>query len=101
MLCEDSYFLDIDLQKTLISNFNLTIKYCKSNKDKFNVPISASSDYLGFISGINWKPKSIIVNKTEEINKFEYFVNGVVEWKLLEAKIYAQPKKYNGFVFTK
>lgn len=97
----DSYFLDIDLEKTLVSNYYLGIKYVKDKSRQINIPISAYSSTTGFISGTNWKPVSIIANRTNDNNKFEYFVNGVVEWKLLGATIYSQLKEYKGIALTK
>lgn len=97
----DTYLLDIDLEKTLISKYDLGIKYGKDKEEQINIPISAYSSTTGFISGTNWKPVSIIVNRTNDNNKFEYFVAGVIEWKLMGATIYSQPKEYKGFVSTK
>jgi hypothetical protein len=97
----DSYLLDIDLEKTLVSKYGLGIKYGKDKQGQINIPISAYSSTTGFISGTNWKPVSIIVNRTNDNNKFEYFVDGVVEWKLLGATIYSQLKEYKGIALTK
>jgi hypothetical protein len=91
----------IDFEKTLISKYYLFIKYGKDKDGQTNIPISASSSTNGFISGTNWKPISISVNKTHDNNKFKYFVSGVIEWKLLGATIYSQLKEYNGMVITK
>ena len=97
----DSYLLDIDLEKTLISKYVLGIKYGKDKQGQTNVLISAYSSTSGFISGTNWKPISIIVNTTNDNNKFEYSIAGVVEWKLLGAPIYSQLKEYKGIALTK
>ena len=96
-----TYFIDINLEKTLVSKYDLSINYGKHNQGQLNIPISAYSSTTGFISGTNWKPISIIVNRTDDNNKFEYFVNGIVEWKLLGTTIYSQLKQYKGFVLTK
>lgn len=98
---KDSYSIDIDLDKSLFTKFDISIKYCKTNNNKLHVPISANSNITGLVSGVDWKVKSIILNKTEEINKFEYFVDGVVEWKLLGTRFYSQLKRYKGFAYTK
>jgi hypothetical protein len=97
----ESYLLDIDLEKTLIAKYDLGIKYGKDRQGQINVPISAYSSTNGFISGTNWKPISIIVNTTNDNNKFEYSVDGVVEWKLLGATIYSELKEYKGVAMTK
>jgi hypothetical protein len=98
---DESYLLDINLEKTLISKYELGIKYGKHKQGQINIPISAYSSTTGFISGTNWKPLSIIINRTDDNNKFEYFVDGVVEWKLLGATIYSQLKEYKGIALTK
>ena len=96
-----TYLLDVNLEKTLVSKYDLGIKYGKDRQGEMNIPISAYSSTTGFISGTNWKPVSIIVNRTSDNNKFEYFVDGVVEWKLLGATIYSQLKEYKGIALTK
>jgi hypothetical protein len=95
----ESFFLYIDLEKTLISKYNLGIKY---RKDKnMNIPMSAYSTTTGFISGTIWKPISIKVSKTDDNKKFEYSVDGIVGWKLLGATVYSQRKMYSGYAITK
>jgi hypothetical protein len=84
------------LEKTLIAKYILDIKYGKDKQGEINVPISAYASTNGFISGTIWKPTSIIVNTTNDNNKFEYFVDGVVEWRLLGATIYSELKEYKG-----
>jgi hypothetical protein len=97
----ESHLLNIELDKTLIAKYDLGIKYGKDRQGQINIPISAYSSTNGFISGINWKPISIIVNTTDDNNKFEYSVDGVMEWKLLGATIYSQLKEYKGIAMTK
>lgn len=97
----DSYILESVLEKTLVSTYYLGIKYCKDKQRQINIPVNSYSSTTGFISGTNWKPTSIIVNKTNDNNKFEYFVDGVVEWKILGLTIYSQPKEYKGIALTK
>lgn len=97
----DQYLLDIDLEKNLFSTYHLGIKYGKDKQGQILTPISANSHTTGFVSGTNWEPVSILVNKTDEYNKFEYSVTGVIEWKLLGATIYSQLKQYKGIAVTK
>ena len=92
--------LDIVLEKTLVSKYNFGLKYGKDHR-QLNVPISAYSSTSGFVSGTNWKPIAIVVNRTADNNKFEYFVDGVVEWKILGLTIYSQLKGYKGKAFAK
>ena len=92
----ESYLLKVVLKKTLLSKYSLQIKYGKAVAGYQNIPISASSTTEGFISGTNWRPISIIVRKIDDNKRFEYSVNGVVESKLLGAKIASQYKIYEG-----
>ena len=93
--------LNIDLEKTLVSKYYMGIIYGKSLEGDLNIPISAYSSTDGFVSGTNWKPLDIIVNRTIDNKKFEYIVKGVVEWKLLWTTLYSQPKEYKGIALTK
>ena len=95
-----TFSLDVILEKTLVSKYNLGIKYGK-NQEQFNIPISAYTMTTGFSSGTNWKPITIVVNRTADNNKFEYMVTGMVEWKLLGATLYSQLKEYKGIASTR
>ncbi|MFC3811431.1 hypothetical protein [Lacihabitans lacunae] len=94
-------FLHIDLEKTLFSKYELRLKYGKDKERNLVIPISAYSSNSGFISGTNWKPFSININATNDKNKFEYMVLGIVEWKILGIAFYFEPKDYTGFLVTK
>jgi hypothetical protein len=96
-----TFFIDVELEKTLISKYQLGIKYGKDKQGQLNIPISGNSFTTSFVSGTNWKPSSIIVNRTSDNNKFEYYVDGIMEWKLLGATVYSQPKGYKGTTLTK
>jgi len=93
-------FIDIDLEKTLISKYSLGIGYGK-DKQLQNIPVSASTWTTGFGSSTSWKPISIIVNRTGDNQKFEYKVDGVVKWSLLGMTIYSQPKHWKGVAVLK
>lgn len=95
------YSLNIHLENTLVSKYQLGIKYGKDRQRETNVPISAYSSTTGFVSGTNWKPISIVVHTTDHNNKFEYHVFGVVEWKILGATLYSEEKEFNGIALTK
>lgn len=98
---EGVYFVQINLESNLISKRDLGVKYGRDKQGLTNIPISAYSTETGFISGTIWRPITIKVNRTDDNNKFQYFVIGVVEWKLLGATIYTQSKTFNGIVSTK
>ena len=92
-------FLRHELQRNMISKYDLTIIYGKDGND-VNVPISAYTSTNGFILGTNWKGESIFVDKTNDNNKFHYYVTGVVEWHLLGMTVYTQLKTFDGTIFT-
>lgn len=73
----ETFYITIELEENLISKYNLGIKFGKNKQSKLNFPISAYSQTTGFISGINWYPLSIIINKTYDNTKFEYYVDGI------------------------
>ena len=54
-----SDILKYDLKKTLVSKYDLGIKYGIDRQRKNNIPISAYSTTTGFISGTNWNPIDI------------------------------------------
>lgn len=91
-----SFSLHIDLEKTAVSKLELVALVGKNQKGQLNIPISAYSLLTGFISGIEWEPESISVIRTVDNSKFKYSVTGFVNWKLLNATIYAQSKEFKG-----
>ncbi|WP_282334855.1 hypothetical protein [Pinibacter soli] len=91
----------VKLEQTLVSDYQLHVTYGQDQQKHLNTPISASAWRTGLVSGTNWKPEFINVNQTDDNTKFEYFVDGTVEWKLLGMTIYSQPKLYKGFVSAK
>jgi hypothetical protein len=90
-----TFQVDVELARTLVSRYHLGISYGKDQQHQMSVPISAYSSAAGFISGVNWIPKSILVNNAAR-NKFNYTVYGALEWKLLGMTIYTQLKRYKG-----
>jgi hypothetical protein len=96
-----SYFIEIDLENNFISKKSLEVNYVREKQDLANIPISAYSTTIGFISGTIWKPNSIEVNRTDDNNKFQYFVTGMVEWKVLGATIFTEVKTFKGIVSIK
>jgi len=96
-----TYFVQIILEDNWISKKNLGVKYGTDKQGLTNIPISAYSTITGFTSGTIWRPNTIKVYTTDDNNKFQYFVVGIVEWKLLGATIYTQSKRFKGIVSTK
>lgn len=96
-----TYLVQIILEDNWISKKNLLVKYGTDKQGLINIPISAYSSKTGFTSGTIWRPNAIKVSMTDDNNKFQYYVVGVVEWKLLGATIYTQLKRFNGIISTK
>lgn len=94
-------FIDIDLERTLISKYNLGIAYGKDKQLQNNIPVSANTWTTGFESGTSWKPVSVIINRTGNNRKFEYEVDGTIKWRLLGITVYHQPKHWKGVVVLK
>ena len=96
-----NFFIDIDLEKTLISKYSLGICYGKDKQLQNNIPTSANTWTTGLESGTNWKPISIFVNRTDDNHKFEYEVDGTIRWSLLGMTIYSQRKNWKGIAVLK
>jgi hypothetical protein len=94
-------FIDIQLEKTWISKYGLRIQYGKDKQLQNNIPVNAHTLNTGFRSGTSWEPISIIVNRTDDNQKFEYEVDGTVTWKLLGFTIYTQLKSWKGIALLK
>jgi hypothetical protein len=92
-------FLQVELERNLISKYDLEVIYGK-DRNNVNVPISAYTATDGFVIGTNWRGESIVVDKTNDNNKFHYSVAGVVEWHLLGITVYTQPKTFTGTLLT-
>jgi hypothetical protein len=90
-------FTQIDLEKTLVSRYELSVTYAK-DKNALNTPISAHSSPIGFIYGINWQPVIVMIAKTKNNYKFSYSVVAMVHWELLGLTIYTQSKQYHGII---
>jgi hypothetical protein len=89
--------VQINIDKTTMSNYILGVSYEKENATQNTIPINAYSYTTGFGDGTNWLPTSITLSKTSDNNKMKYQVNGIIKWKLLGIKIYSQQKSFNGF----
>lgn len=78
-----------------LSSLNLLISY-GSIKDSTGISMyEAYSSITGLIGGHEWEP-GIIVNKTSQPKRFNYYVDGMLEWKLFGIRFYLEPKHYTG-----
>jgi hypothetical protein len=94
-------FIDIDLERSLISKYYLGIAYCKDKQLQNNIPVSADTFITGITTGTSWKPGTVMINRTDDNRKFEYEVYGTIKWSLLGITIYHQPKHWQGVVVLK
>jgi hypothetical protein len=94
-------YVSIALKSTLLAKYTLGFSYGVHKTTKQLVPIQAHSDIDGVSAGTHWKPQLIFINTAEDAKKFEYHVEGIIEWKLLNVTIYAQEKSYKGIVVVK
>ncbi len=91
-----TFGITADLEKTGVSAFDSGIKYGTDKTGLGNMLLSAYFSATGFISGTNWEPVSIIINRTTYTSKFSHTVYNVFQCKLLGATVYSQFKKYAG-----
>lgn len=80
----------IVIEDNLTSKMNLSVGYTEKEL------LTAQCIREGFVSGTNWHPISIIVNKSTGENQYVYSVYGTLEWSLLGITIYSQSKKFEG-----
>jgi hypothetical protein len=55
----------------------------------------------GLILGFDWETNGIDIEPTKQNNNIQYFVGGLIKWKLLGATIYTQNKDYSGIISLK
>jgi len=92
------FSLNVELEENWISKKFLRIRYGKHIQSQINIPINAYTFTTGYTGAIIWKPNSIIVNRTEDNNQFQYLVHIDVNWKLLGTTIYTQFKRFDGTI---
>ena len=79
-------YIQVDFEKTAISRYILGISYARNremqeyiqgisyarNREMQEyIPLSANTTISGLRSGTSWKPGSVVVNRTNDSNKFE------------------------------
>jgi hypothetical protein len=96
-----SKFSHVILENNFVTKYDLFINSGKEITSQKNTPISAYSGTTGLVMGTKWKPQNINVLKTADDDILKYVVYGIVEWKLLGAKVYKQSKVFQGNVILK
>ena len=89
-------FSHVILENNFVTKYDLFINSGKEITSQKNTPISAYSGTTGLVMGTKWKPQNINVLKTADDKILKYVVYGIVEWKLLGAKVYTQSKVFQG-----
>jgi len=84
------------LEDNLTMNINLSIMYSKENK--ILIPIKATSNLSGFVSGFEWQIKSVHTTSKTNKEKKDFTAYGILEWKLFGIKIYSQEKSFKGII---
>lgn len=90
----------IEMENNFVTSYFLDVFYGKDCRKNI-VPTSAYTSNTGFVAGTKWIPLSIEIKDTNEKNKYNYSVTGVVEWNLLGTTFYSQQKKFKGSIFDK
>jgi hypothetical protein len=93
--------INIDLEETLVSRYQLLVTYGKETGSQINKPISASTSMSGFVSGTSWTPISIHISPGTRAETITYYVDGICEWRLLGAVVYSQPRRFQGSAVLK
>ncbi|RCR69524.1 hypothetical protein DUE52_11810 [Larkinella punicea] len=96
----DLKFAHAQIDKTWISEIDLTVLCGTKKSSNQTVPVEATSVWSGFVSGYDWKPTSISVRATTG-QKYAYTVIGILQWKLLGISLYSQHKTYEGLIELK
>lgn len=94
-------FLNIEMERTLISTYRLGITYGKDKQLQNNIPVSANTWTTGWVVGSSWKPRGIYIKRTRDNGKFEYDVDGIIRWSLLGIITYHQLKHWQGVAVLK
>jgi hypothetical protein len=86
------------LDKNLMFDINLYCIYGYHKKSNQLLPISAKCYTTGVLSGIEWRPEYISIFTDSSGSKLKYEVNGTILWKLLNARLISEHKKYTGTI---
>ncbi|MBB4800042.1 hypothetical protein HNP37_000081 [Flavobacterium nitrogenifigens] len=87
---QDTFFSKVILEEDLTTKIELGVI-----RDEENA-ISAIVTRNGFVSGTEWQTQSIIVNKLEPKDTYQYIVNGTRKWKIIGIDIYSEFKEFRG-----
>ena len=83
----------IVLEENLTTKIEFYIQYGEKNGE--NKLLNAQTSRNGFVSGIDWKTKSIEIEKINN-NSCKYNVIGLKDWKIFGIKIYTELKVFDG-----
>lgn len=94
----ESVFKTVTMEKNWVSNYELSFYYSTDIHGKPFVPVEAYTTTSGLISGVYWRPESIVINRLSDDGQFGYIVSGVKYWTLLGTTLYIQPVDFRGKV---
>lgn len=94
----ETSFKMITLETNRVTTYELGIWYGKDIHGTPFVPIRAFSSAGGLVSGIYWRPESIIVNRMSDDGQFSYIVSGTKIWRLLGISLYHEAVLYRGSI---
>jgi len=89
-----SDFQIAELDKNILSKYQIGIVYKTDTASGNKIPISATSFTSGMVSGIHWQPELISTNYVGNGKNHEFTVTGNVVWKLLGITLFSQSKTY-------
>lgn len=92
---ENTISKDIVLEKNLISRIELSL-FCGNDIVTHQIiPESGFTGFFGFTLGRDWETISITMNESST-NKWQYIVDGNMNWKILGITIYTETKSFEG-----
>lgn len=93
----NTYLRQLILENKLATNIELGVKFGENGAGK--KLLSAYTTRTGFVSGTNWVPQMVSVDKSDKSGKsgkYNYYVTGTFEWRILGIKLYSENKNFEG-----
>ncbi|WP_299156194.1 hypothetical protein [uncultured Tenacibaculum sp.] len=84
------------LENNLTFDINMQVKYSVDQNDY--IPVESNSSLTGFVTGYEWKFKSINTKKLDSNGKAEFIANGILDWNLFGITVYGQNKIFTGII---
>lgn len=91
----------VELGKNTLSRYNMRVKYGVSKSTHHKVPVEIGFIKTGRGDATELEVSSTRLEDVDASDRMEYFVDGMLNWKLLGFTVYRQPKSYHGFATLK